>query len=289
MTRFALALACLALAQDPVAFEHKGKRGQTSSFKQIVQFGIEFKGTEDWVEKIRALSPLFAIQDFIVEADATHEVVGAKDGSVTWKMKYDRANIHGKYDDEAFEYNFSADKKEDPGEDKLKGLVYMIFVGGRHHKLSKLGDMQDLGDPNKDPNGEGLDLLIFPMPRFQNKAVKAGDSWTEEWLSRTTDKDGRHKIKFKQTVTVDKIEGRIAHLKVVLGGAIHKTEEIKSGTEAITPKGEATVQFDIDKGQVVAYDSKGSVDLHLKGTDPNSTDEYDVHIILNGRGKLEPK
>lgn len=283
-------LVALLLLQDPVKLEHKGKRGQSTAFKQTVRFGITFKGEEDTVDKIKALTPLFSLQDFALEGESTFEVLKApKDGSILWKGIYEKARIHGTYDDEEFEYNFTRETKVTTGEDKLKDLVYTIFMGGRSHKLSKLGVMEDVLDPNKDPNGEALELILYPMPRFQDKAIQAGETWTEEWLSRTTDKDGKHKIKFKQTVTVEFIEAGVAQLKVRLGGQMHKTEELKSFTHAVTPQAEATVRFDIEKGHVVGYESNGSVDIHVKGADPNSTEEYDVHLILSGAGKLDPR
>ncbi len=279
----------ILLLQDELKLEHRAVRGQSVEVHQVVRFGIAFKGDEDWAERLRALSPLLSIQDFVLDAEATHEVVRApKDGAAIWRVKYGKAKVHGLYDDEKFEYVFSADRKEEPGEDKLKAMVYSIYAGGRSHKVTRSGEMEDF-DPNKDPNGEALDLICYPLPRFQDKAVKAGDSWTNEWLSRTKDKDSGYRIKFKQTVTLEKIEDKIAHLKVVLGGEIQKAEGAKGFAHTVTPKAESSVRFDLDKGQVVAYDSTGEVDVHIKGTDPNSTDEIDVHLILKGQGKLEPR
>lgn len=284
------AVALLLLAQDPLRLEHKAKRGQSIDCHQIVQFGIELKGDEEWVDKIKALSPLLSIQNCIIDSEATHEVIKApKDEPALWRVKHLKGRVHGTYNDEAFEYNFAADRKVEPGDDKLKAMMYTLFAGGRTHALSKLGAMEDKGDPNKDPNGEGLDLIVYPIPRFQDKAIQAGDRWTEEWLSRTKDKESGHRIKFRQTVSVEKIDGAVAILKVVLAGEMQKPAGAKGNTESVTPKGEASVQFDIEKGQVVGYDSTGSVDIHFKGTDPNSTDVYDVHLILKGHGKMEAR
>lgn len=289
MGGMAVTLISAVLLQDGVLLEHRGKRGQAADYDQIIQFGIEFKGPEDQVDRVKALSPFFSIENMVIEAVATHEVLTApKDGAPLWRQRFAKAKIHGTYAGEEFEYRFAADRKEEPGDDKLKGIAYALFLAGRSHKLSKRGAMEDL-DPNKDPNGEALDMILYPMPRFRDVPVKVGDSWSEEWTTRTQDKDGGHRLRLKQSVTLEKIENGVAHLRVELGGEIQKPADAKGWTEQVTPKGDARVRFDVERGHVVGYESSGVVDIHIKGTDPNTAEEYDVHLLLRGRGRLAPR
>jgi hypothetical protein len=271
------------LLQDAVTLEHRGARAE---FHQVIQFGIEFKGDEDQCDKLRAISPFLSIQNLVLDAEATHEV-NRTPTAMIWKYKYQKAKVFGTYADEKFEFQFAADKKENTEGSKFKAAVYTIFSAGRTHKLTRLGAMEDF-DPTKDPNGEALDLILFPMPRFPDKPVKVGDTWSEEWLTRTKDKDSGYRLKLKQSVTLEKLDGAVARLKVNLGGQIQKPDHKKGFADSVTPEGEACVLFDMARGQVVGYDSRGSVDVHIKGADPNSTEEFDLHLILKGSGKLGP-
>lgn len=284
------ALLLLAiLAQDEVKLEYKFKRGQKFECRQTVRLVLDFKGDEDTVDKVKALHPFLSFKELTVDGDAEHETKKTEKEKAAIQVKWKKAKCSGNYADEDFEYTFSKDKPEQVGDDdKLKQMMYFLFVAGRAHDLYKTGECEDTGDKDKDLNGEILDLFAFCHPRFPDKALKVGEEWAVEWKSRRADKETGKHILMKQVGKLEKVEGKLAHLTLKFSGEhdVKDKEDANPYREAKIA-GEATVVFNIEEGRVVKCEAKGENVLRYKGSDPNGLGDFDVTIILKSEGKRE--
>lgn len=285
-------LLLVLFAQDEVKFEYKFERGQKFECRQTLRIALEFKGDEDTVEKVKALHPFLSFRELAVEGEAEHETKTTDQEKASIRIRWLKARYFGHYADEDFEYNFTRDKPEQVGgDDKLKQMMYFLFVAGRAHDLYRTGECVDTGDKNKDLNGEILDLFAFCYPRFGDEpVVKVGGEWTVEWKSRRTDKDSGKHIAMKQVGKLEKVEGRLAHLTLKFSGEYDpKDDENANPYREAKITGEATVVFDIEEGRVVKCEARGEQVFRYKASDPNGLGDFDVTIVLKSEGKREDR
>lgn len=294
LVSIALLLAAAVQDQDDssVRLRYDGKRGQEREVLLKTQFGIGFEGDPDSIDLLRSLSPFFAFERATIEGPAVQKILHARrDEPLEHWIRFNRAVAEGVYDEEPFEYTFEKGKEYDDLEtDALKGMLFAIFQGGRRFRLSRRGEFREMLDENKDPNGEALDHITTPYPRFPEEAVGVGDSWTVSWASRTTDKETGGRIEFAQTCTLKSLEEGTARIEVVLEGKDDREGKGKNGnTNEVRVRGSATVRFDVEAGRLISYEGEGEVRIHVAGEDPNQGLEYDATIILKGEGNLGPR
>lgn len=292
MIPMVLLAALPSWAQEKVHLRHGGKRGQEWDVTLQIHFGVAFEGDPDSIDMLRSLSPFFAFETVTLEGPAEHKILRApKDGPLRHWIRFERAVAEGVYDGEEFQYTFGRGKKEDDlEEDKLKQTLYAIFMGGRRFELSRTGEFRDLNDENKDPNGEAMDHLISPFPRFPRKPVAVGGSWTVRWTSRTKEKDHGGRIEFTEKGTLQSLEdGRAVIVLELSGKDTRGGKEANGNTNEIRVHGRATVHLDVESGRVLQYDSSGEVRVHVSGFSPDLGVEYDATIILKAGGRLKPR
>jgi len=281
----------VAVMQDPVTFKYDGKRGQSNKVDLRSKFGIGFEGEEASIDLVRGLSPLLSLEKAVFEGPATVEVTRApRAAPLEIRVAFDSAKVSGSYDEEEYEYSFDKAKAADGLEqDKLKAMLYTIFSAGGSYRLAKNGVVTDQ-DPNQDPAGEALSLILRPTPRFPDRALKVGETWELEWESRTQEKDHKGRIKFKQTATFESLDGPRAVIVWKLEGKDNRDGKDSNGNvNEVKVKGEAKVTFDLEQGRVAAYEASGEIRTVAKGEDPNSGTAFDLSIILKGESKMTPR
>lgn len=282
MIRIALVAAFLSAQDEGLKLKYGESRLVKDKVDCEFKMAISIKGSDQMANFVRTMHPLLSLEKLTIQAEGVRQIGFGK----KTKIEYDESRLTARYDGDDLEVDYARGQAPEPGDNKLRQMMWMMCAGGRHYTLLPDGAYES-ADPNQDQNGEAMDLYSMSVTRLPEGALKEGGSYTVEWTGRRTEKNKKGKYKFKQETRVVSIGKKAACLESRITGQVEVPEgERDSSAEEAWNKCDGTVKVDIEveTGRILKSEGKGKVTHYFRGTaEDGSKNELTLSFEVEGK------
>lgn len=278
----------LALLQEE-PLRYRTEKGAKRDLSVEISLGLKMSGNPTTVDYFRSASPFLSFEKIRIRGDARWSVLEPGRS----RLEYREARVDGRYDDEDYEYDFSAERP--PGDlekNKLKQMLWYVFAGGKTYRQSPIGQVET-EDKDQDATGEVLDHFTLGDVRLADHPVRAGGEWERTFRTKRLQKDNGGRFEIVQKSRLEKLEGGRAHLVSRVTGTLVLPKEAKRDPNVLKSEtgveGTIRLVLDVARGEVVSNESSGRVRFYYRASDPNGGDDHELELVLSVESRIESR
>lgn len=243
---------------------YKGKPGESANARGGFSTTLEISGPQDLARQLRGSNAMLALQQLVVSGAGRRSITDAGAQKIGVQILFDTAKANGTFNAKPFTFDF--DRNARPAtidQDKLQQICWGMAMGGRHYSLGPKGEYLN-GDASADAHGEALAVSIDAPVRVPDEPVAVGQSWTTEWSGARKQKESGAAFLYRQTATLDAVDGSKARLAFTLNGTLVFSSQPSPQREESKLETKGIVVLDLDTGMPASIRSEGVITTELK-------------------------
>ena len=292
-----LALAWL-LQSEPVALKFGGTTDDSQPVTVELTLTLKISGTDQIVNMVRSAEAFLNFEKIRVRGEGKRHIKAVEKGAVRYRLDMEQARVDGRYDDEDYEFDFSAasppEGLDDPKK-KLQQICWWLGMGGREYTLDPKG-VYASNDQNQDAWGELLDYVGVGAVRLPEKPVAVGVEWESKWKTARKQKDNDGKYAVVQKAKVERVEKkdgrRRARISYAMTGDLEVAKERQDPNAKKSEnkfEGSGWIEVDADSGFVIAGEGKGTVHAWSVFANSEGGEDHKLDLVATVESKIVPR